>query len=157
DGHLRIGLAELPDHRQRQHRARRWRKPERHLTARLLRGRSDVVAERPQLPLKPAEAFQDALARFGRRYAAPVAHQKVGAKLLLEGVDVAAQRRLGDPQGLRRPADVAMLDDGDKVLDRADVESHGEPFVEGQKPFTFRISFIASMQLLYGLPPASML
>jgi hypothetical protein len=47
--------------------------------------------------------------------ARPAAVQQPHAQLALQGLDLEAERRLGDAQALGRPAEVQLLGDGDEV------------------------------------------
>ena len=140
DRDLRIGPAEGADDRHAEQHARRRRNADGDLAARLARRRRDVIPERAQLSLEPAQSLLQSLARLGRRHAASMANEQGRIELPLERVDLPAQGRLRDAQRLGRAADVPVLDDRQKILDLATVEGHGLPRLSRNARYSIFVS-----------------
>src|SRR5262249_60895520 len=111
-----------------------------HLAAGSAPRRRDVIPERPQLSLEPAQSLLQSLARLGRRHAASMADEQRRIELAFERVDLPAQGRLRDAQRLGRAADVPVLDDRQKILNLATVEDHGLPRLSRNARYSIFVS-----------------
>jgi hypothetical protein len=88
DRDLRIGLAEGGDDRHAEQHARRRRNADGDLAARLACRRRDIVPQRAQLSLEPAQSLLQSPACLGRRHAAPMADDQRRIELPFECVDL---------------------------------------------------------------------
>jgi hypothetical protein len=77
--------------------------------------RGDRVAPERDLCERGAGVRQQRLARGRQAHRAAVAQEDALAELGLEPADLLADRRLGDPQPLRRAREVRLLGHGDEI------------------------------------------
>ena len=119
----RISLPEFAHHGKRQVARHRGRKADDHVADGCILGLVDFPARPVDLLQDAAGMLEQALPRFGRRRAPPVAQQQVLAQLHLEAADLAADRRLGDPEEPAGAAESAKVDDIDEILELLQVHA----------------------------------
>ena len=95
-----------------QHRAHRRHQPEDDAARRIAVGRFQIVADLFDLANEPRGAVEQHPAGAGQQHAAAVADEQLDAKLVLEQLDVPAQRGLGGAQPVRRLAEAAEFRHG---------------------------------------------
>ena len=86
----------------------------------------DLVARVVELREDRAGLLQEEAPRLREPDAPPVPFEQRRAQLVLDRLDLLAERRLAHVQAARGPAEVELLGDGDEVAQLADVHAYRE-------------------------------